>query len=305
MKNEMFRDYKNYVEPKYVDVSICKSNIKHKKGTYYARVCNTGHITTEQLFSVLKEKYPAIDVDMIRMGLEKLEGIIFDLAVAGKKVDFLNLGTFSLATEGKVEMKEGMQCFVEDNCVNYASSLSEEEDTATGYEKVNMRLNIEKENTDCNVSKALLSQPKFKLTFAPSAICNRALEKVKLGRAIKKRRAPVIRKIEDATPKGLSESVSTIKITGANLKLAGDKRQVGIYIKEENGRDIKIEGDSILINTPTTLLIVVNEKLKIDTNYTISLITQYAKMGTTCTTTRLRGTSRAFSPPQKERSAVA
>jgi len=288
MNDAMFFDHNAYVKTKMVDVSIERSNIRHKNATYYARVCKTGRVKTDELLSILQEKAPYIDINIMRAGLEKLEEIIVDLVTEGKTVDLLNLGSFSLASEGKVEIKEGMK-----HCVEEPSNVSKREES------------IEDRNADFDVSEAVITQPSFKLKFAPSAICKKYFERVKMRLAIKKRRAPVIKTLEDATPKSCSNKISMIKVKGSNLKILGDKAKVGIYIKEESGNEIKIEKDNIIQNTPTTLLILLNKKLNIGAVSTLSIITQYAKMGSRCTTSRLRGTSVNFEMTQKEKIAVA
>ena len=40
---------------KFVNVSVCKCNIKAKPGTYYARVCKTGRVSSEELLAQLKQ----------------------------------------------------------------------------------------------------------------------------------------------------------------------------------------------------------------------------------------------------------
>ena len=219
MNNSLFVNNKNYVDAKYVSVSICKSNIKHKEKTYYARVCKTGKVNQQALLSLLKEKAPYIDIDMLKLGLEKMQKLIVELASSGKTVDFLGLGSFSLQTKGKVKIMEGMHHCVDDN-IDMISEFAD--------------CNIEKKNANFDVSQSLISEPKFNLKFTPSAVCKKMIEKVKMKVAIKKRRSPLIESIEDATPNNCLNDMSMIKVRGHNLKVLGEKDEVGIYIKEKN-----------------------------------------------------------------------
>ena len=299
MKDIDFLSHEPYFNPKTVDVSIEKSNIKSKENTYYARVCKKGRVNTEKLLSILKEKATYIDINMMKVALEKLEEIIFDLVSEGQTVDFLNLGSFSLSCEGKVGIKEGMSHYVDESFSPESDSFRTNNDDGKTDANVSNALAkreeyIEKKNGDFNVSKAVLRQPKFKIKFAPSVICKKRFEDVKMAIAIKKRRSPVIKEIEDITPKNLISSISIIKVKGDALKVLGEKPQVGIYMEKENGEMVKIEKDNIIENTPKKLVILLEHKLKNTDRLKLSIITQYAKMGSNCSTTLLRGTSREF-----------
>ena len=310
MKDIDFLSHEPYFNPKTVDVSIEKSNIKSKENTYYARVCKKGRVNTEKLLSILKEKATYIDINMMKVALEKLEEIIFDLVSEGQTVDFLNLGSFSLSCEGKVEIKEGMSHYVDESFSPESDSFRTNNDDGKTDANVSNALAkreeyIEKKNGDFNVSKAVLRQPKFKIKFAPSVICKKRFEDVKMAIAIKKRRAPLIKTLVCVTPESLSSTISMIKIEGENLKVLGDKKEVGIYIREENGRSFKVEKDAIIQNEPKTLTLLLNNKLKKGATYNISLITQYAKMGSTSTTKILKGTSFNFTMDREEKMDAA
>ena len=310
MKDIDFLSHEPYFNPKTVDVSIEKSNIKSKENTYYARVCKKGRVNTEKLLSILKEKATYIDINMMKVALEKLEEIIFDLVSEGQTVDFLNLGSFSLSCEGKVGIKEGMRHYVDESFSPESDSFrTNNDDGKTDANVANALAKreeyIEKKNGDFNVSKAVLRQPKFKIKFAPSVICKKRFEDVKMAIAIKKRRAPLIKTLVCVTPESLSSTISMIKIKGENLKVLGDKKEVGIYIREENGRSFKVEKDAIIQNEPKTLTLLLNNKLKKGATYNISLITQYAKMGSTSTTKILKGTSFNFTMDREEKMDAA
>ena len=69
---------------------------------------------------------------------------------------------------------------------------------------------------------------------------------------------------------------------------------MGYIYKEENGEEFKIEQANIIQNTPKMLLILLTKRLRNEAKYTLSLRTQYAKMGSTCTTRMLREASSSF-----------
>ena len=266
-----FTDFweKPLLNKKFVNVSVCKCNIKAKPGTYYARVCKTGRVDGEELLAQLKQVAPYLDINMMRAGMEKMVELIVNLATSGKDVDLFGLGTLSLVAQGAVEVNPAQQSYVRD------------EET-------------ECKNADYDVSNFIVKQPKFSLKFTPSVEAKRLCENVEMHLAIKKRRVPIIESVENAIPESANSPVSVLKITGENLKIAGESEKIGGHIKEENGEEFKIEQANIIQNTPKMLLILLNRCLKNDASYTLSLRTQYAKMGTTCTTRVLREASPSF-----------
>ena len=250
-------------ENSFVNVSVCKCNIKSKPNTFYARVCKSGKVGSEELLLHLKKEAPYIDVNMMRAGLEKITEIVANLTASGKDVDFFNLGTFSLRCEGTIEVKPGMKSYVEDEG------------------EIN-------ENADFDISEAVSKAPTFSLKFEPSASCKKAYKQVKMAFALKKRHAPLIEKVENATPASTSDMLSIIKVKGENLKIVGEKEEIGVYIQEENCQKIKVDKENIIQNTPGMLLILLNTKLKHNSSYTFSILTQYARMGSTSSTSKLR-----------------
>ena len=248
---------------RFVNVSVCKCNIKAKPGTYYARICKTGRGSSEELLAQLKQVAPYLDINMMRAGMEKMVELIAELATSGNDVDLFGLGTLSLVAQGAIEVNPSQQSYVRD------------EET-------------ERKNADYDVSDVVVKRPKFSLKFAPSAEAKKLCENVEMHLAIKKRRAPIIESVENVVPESANSPVSILKITGENLKIAGESEKIGAYIKEENGEEFKIEQANIIQNTPKMVLILLNKCLKNDASYTLSLRTQYAKMGTTCTTRILR-----------------
>lgn len=253
----------------HVNVSICKCNIKSKPNTYYGRVCKNGKVGSDELLSHLKALAPYLDINMMKAGLEKLVDIIADLVANGNDVDFFNLGTFSLNCEGAIEVNPAMQSYVADGI-------------------------SETENADFDISNAITKEPTFSLKFEASSSCKKICENVKMALAIKKRRAPVIEKIENVETDVANSALHILRITGQNLKIAGDKEEIGVYIKEENGKEFKISRENILQNTPKMLMMLLNSKLKNITSYTLSVITQYAAMGSTSTTCALRKGAKDF-----------
>jgi len=264
---------KPFSEKRFVNVLVSQSNIKSKKGTYYGRVCKTGRVGSEELLNRLKEASPYIDINMMRAGMEKMMDIIVDLVASGKTVDFFNLGTFSLFCEGAIEVEPAMQSYIDNR-----------------YDEC--------ENADFDVSKAVKKEPKFALKFEPSLACKKTYENVKMAFALKKRRAPQIEKIENALPDATTEAtegqVSIIRVSGENLKIAGEKEEIGVYIREENGEEIKIKRENIIQNTPKMLVILLHKRLKKDASYTLSIQTQYSRVGSSCTTSIIRKGSKEF-----------
>jgi len=254
---------KDFCEKKIVNVSICKCNIKSKKNTYYARVCKTGKVGVEELLAKLKSEAPYIDINMMRAGMEKIGNIIAEFVAIGTDVEFFNLGTLSLVSEGAIEVNPSMQSYLDDG-------------------------DAESENADFDVSEALLKKPKFSLKFEPSSKCKKVCQNVEMGLALKKRRAPIIEKIENVVPAKICNAVNILRLKGDNLKIVGENEKIGVYLKEENGKEIKIDKENILQNTPKMLLILLGGKLKNNVSYTLSIFTQYACMGSTSTTSILR-----------------
>ena len=309
-ENSVFEN--RFCEKAFVNVSICKSNIKSKKNTYYARVCKTGRVQTEELLSRLKSEAPYIDINMMRAGMEKMVDIIFNFVANGKSVDFFNLGSFSLASEGKIEVESSMHRYLNDeesesdvflaahnadvetmqDGTNRVATFSDESDTNSALKAE--KSFIEKENADFDISEAILTQPKFSLKFEVSIACKKACANVKMALALKKRRSPVIEKIERVFSAPSKSPISILKVKGDNLKIVGENEKIGVYIKEENGERIKIDSENIIQNTPKMLLILLNSRLKKDASYTLSLFTQYASMGSTSTTSLLRMVSSTF-----------
>ena len=292
MKDIDFLNHEPYFNPKTACVSICKSNIKNKESIYYARVCKTGNVNIDALLSILKTKSTQVDVELMKANLLKMKEIIIELACEGKSVDLFGLGTFSLGCGGKIELKEGMKQYVENSFS--LNNDNDKNDVSPAKSDSYKDEYIENRNADFDISKAIKTRLKFQLKFTPSQYCKKKIEDVKMAIAIKKRRSPVIKEIEDITPKNLISSISIIKVKGDALKVVGEKPQVGIYMEKENGEMVKIEKDNIIENTPKKLVILLQHRLKNTHRLKLSIITQYAKMGSNCSTTLLRGTSREF-----------
>ena len=292
MKDTDFLTHLEYNNSHTTCVSICKSNIKSKDNLYYARVCKTEHVSMDDLLSILKTKSFQVDVDLMKANLLKLKEIIIDLASEGKSVDLFGLGTFSLAATGKIEIKEGSRQYVDDNFHQDNEDDKRELGVASGNS--DSKEYIEKRNADFDISNAIKTRPKFHLKFTPSSYCKKKIEEVKMAFAIKKRRSPLIKSIENITPRNLSSNMSLIQVKGDNLKVLGKKSEVGVYIEEENGKVIKIDKENIIQNTPKKLIIALKESLKTPDKLTFSIITQYVKMGSSCTSSLLRGVTEKF-----------
>ena len=223
---------------KKVNVSVCKSNIK-RNGAYFARVCKNGKVGSRELLQELKHLSPYIDIGMMSAGLETLASIIFDFVRSGFDVDFFNLGTFSLATKGKLEIKEGMKECASCNDVCYDSDAHfqfEHPSLATAFDNAPINRDAPAVCSSCgdyDISDAVESEVQFSLKFSPSKLAKKGLQHVKMNLAIKKKRSPVVEKIEILHPQSASLSPAFIKIEGDGLKVAGDDEKVGIYIEEK------------------------------------------------------------------------
>ena len=239
---------------KKVNVSVCKSNIKRNEA-YFARVCKNGKVGSRELLQELKHLSPYIDIGMMSAGLETLASIIFDFVRSGFDVDFFNLGTFSLATKGKLEIKEGMKECASCNGVDYGSDAHfqfEHPDIATAFDNAPTNSDAPAVCSSCgdyDISDAVESEVQFNLKFIPSKLAKKGLQHVKMNLAIKKKRSPVVEKIEMLHPQSASLSPAFIKIEGDGLKVAGDDEKVGIYIEEKVSGATRGAQSNILANT--------------------------------------------------------
>ena len=238
---------------KKVNVSVCKSNIK-RNGAYFARVCKNGKVGSRELLQELKRLSPYIDIGMMSAGLETLASIIFDFVRSGFDVDFFNLGTFSLATKGKLEIKEGMKECASCNgvdCDNDAHFQFEHPSLATALDNAPINRDASAVCSSCgdyDISDAIESEVQFSLKFSPSKLAKKGLQHVKMNLAIKKKRSPVVEKIEVLHPQSASLSPAFIKIEGDGLKVAGDDEKVGIYIEEKVAGSAQGAQSNILAN---------------------------------------------------------
>ena len=238
---------------KKVNVSVCKSNIK-RNGAYFARVCKNGKVGSRELLQELKRLSPYIDIGMMSAGLETLASIIFDFVRSGFDVDFFNLGTFSLATNGKLEIKEGMKECASCNDVGYDSEAHfqfEHSSLATAFDKAPTNREAPAVCSSCgdyDISDAIASEVQFSLKFSPSKLAKKGLQHVKMNLAIKKKRSPVVEKIEMLHPQSALLSPAFIKIEGYGLKVEGDDEKVGIYIEEKVSSSAQGAQSNILAN---------------------------------------------------------
>ena len=259
MKKDFFFA-KPFSEKRFINISVCQSNIKSKKGTYYGKVCKTGHLSTKQILQLAKDRSPYIDIPMVESALETIADVILDMAAQGYNVDFFNLGTFSLGTSGKIEVSEKAMKKCEEDA-NYDISNKVKEDV------------------------------NFAFKFSPSQAVKKSLKNVKMNLAIKKHRAPKIEKIENVLPPTSKKSPAILKIRGDGLKVIGERKEVGIYIEEKQQDNrpnakhkdtcnnkkvtqIKISREAIIQNENKTLMIVLDEHLKEGKEYYIKIATQ-------------------------------
>ena len=74
----------------YVNISVCKSNIKTKKSTYYTKVRKSGKLSSDALLQKVKMSVPYIDVEMVKIAVEKMAEIMLEEAKKGTIIDFLD-----------------------------------------------------------------------------------------------------------------------------------------------------------------------------------------------------------------------
>ena len=251
---------KRFEEKRFVNISVCQSNIKSKKGTYYGKVCKLGRLNQENLLALLKERNPHLDISLVASAFEQMANIILDMVGQGYNVDFFNLGTFFLGTSGKIEVSEKAMKKCEEDA-NYDISDKVKEDV------------------------------NFAFKFSPSQAVKKSLKNVKMNLAIKKHRVPRIEKIENVLPPTSKKSPAILKIRGDGLKVIGERKEVGIYIEEKQQDNrastrcksnsdnkkvtqIRISREAIIQNENKTLMIVLDEHLKEGKEYYIKIATQ-------------------------------
>ena len=252
-------------EVKYVDVSVCKSNIKSKNSVYYGVVQRQGRLNGRELLQELAKKAPYIDIPMMQAGMEKMMDVIFDLLTSGFDIDFFDLGIFSLQAKGKLEVTGNIKNVGKTDAM-LTSSVTKPN------EKV-----IEK-SASYDISESVDKNVEFAVKFSPSKIVKKSLKNVKMGFALLKRKAPLIKKIENALPENDSSAPSILKIKGNNLKVQGDDKRVGIYIEEKSSKElIKVSPSAIMQNEDKTLLFMLPKALTRGCEYSLSIATQYVK----------------------------
>ena len=264
---------------KYVNVAVCQSNIKSKKGSYFARVCKEGRINGRHLLYEIKKRTSGMDIDVavIETVMEKMKDVIFDFVSSGYNVDFFNLGTFSLSTAGQLKVKESIAGYAPDEkdiLLEINKKDENKKDDAVFSPKVTTRYG------DFNITEAVNKNVQFKMKFEPSREIKNDLKNVKIGVAIKKKRAPLIKKISFPIPQTSSTSPSFMKIEGEALKVMGKLSTIGVYIEEKKSGAIKkIPKTAIIQNTPKNLLIMVEGGLKLKCEYNVKIVTQYIEGG--------------------------
>jgi len=289
MKKDLFFA-KPFSEKRFVNVSVCQSNIKSKKGTYYGKVCKTGHLSTKQILQIAKDRSPHINIPLIESALETIADVILDMAGQGYSVDFANLGTFSLGTSGKIEVSEALEQPIEEAIDNSIQDSIEDFSEDSIEDLIDELQEGNEEAGNYDVSNKVKKEVNFTFKFSPSKALKASMKNIKMNLAIKKRHAPIIKEVEDALPDRTDaspKSPSVIKITGSELKIVGDEKKIGIYIEEKNleknepnmmksqmDRLIKVPLTSIIQNENKTLTFLLEERLKQGATYSITLITQ-------------------------------
>ena len=265
------------MDKKYVNISICKSNISKESPSYYARLCKKSTITGSTLLAMLKKSHPYLDVNMLEMGIKSLIDVIIDVVSDGHMVDFFSLGTFSIKPEGKLELtREAIQYMKEAESEGEVS----QDDVARFLEEKDGLIGDE------DVSSFLSKKPEFSLCFTPSNIAKKTMKKIDVGFAIKKNRKPHIREVEklevsEAFGADSSKEPTIIKVRGDGLKVAGEGDGVGLYVREVGEKGwLKIKSENILHNTPKDIMFILDDSAKKNATYDVFIATKYVRMGT-------------------------
>lgn len=283
---------KRFAEKRFVNVSVCESNIKTKKGTYYGRVCNMGHINTKELLQIAKDRSPHIDIPLVESALQTIADVILDMAGQGYSVDFANLGTFSLSTQGKIEMsgEEKIKDLEQESRNSTGNSI--EESSENSIEDLIEKLE-EKDAMPGNydVTEKVKNGVNFAFKFSPSKELKASMKNIKMNLAIKKKHAPLIKEVKDALPERTTPSPAyptIVKVNGSALKIMGDDERVGIYIEEKYDEStlspfmmknrittiMKVPSSSLIQNENKTLTFLFDGHLKAGKKYCITLVTQ-------------------------------
>ena len=272
---------------KNVNISICKSNLPKGKCEYYARVCRKGRISSDALMQMLAKKCSYISTAFVEMAVKELVDIIVDATSSGYSVDFFSLGTFAMQAKGKININENNDNKIKEETTVFENGNKEKVETMSG---------------DFDVSSIIVGKPKFKLSFEPSGLCKKTFKNVDMQVAVKKRRAPCIEKVEALASNVEDKTYSIIRVTGEDLKVAGDNERCGIYIKADKGEWESMGKSVILQNHPKMLLLALNTKLKYGSSYRIRIATQYVRQGRDCISNILRFSEVEFNclEPQKD-----
>ena len=283
-------------EKKFLSISVCKSNVK--KDTYYGKVAFKGTVSVEELLYTLKEGAPYIDIQMVKIALEKLSNVIVDYAASGYIVNFFDLGSFSLKVKGALDVKKsgkellsvfekesfdsegivasfsGKHC---DASLKDDASFKGVDESFKGTDEGRCFNYLKSECVNYDVTQALKETVSFEMKFESSKLLKNALKHVKMGVAIKRQKEVVIKEVT-------SIKDDVIKLEGNNLKVVGEKDEAGIYLKEVKSRKvIKICGENIIKNTPKEVMFFVSTPLEKGGLYKVLLLTQYDRKGLSST----------------------
>ena len=283
-------------EKKFLSISVCKSNVK--KDTYYGKVAFKGTVSVEELLYTLKEGAPYIDIQMVKIALEKLSNIIVDYAASGYIVNFFDLGSFSLKVKGALDVKKSgkellsvfeKESFDSEGIVasfsgKHCDASFKDDASFKGTDEGDRKKDegrcfnyLKSECVNYDVTQALKETVSFEMKFESSKLLKNALKHVKMGIAIKRQKEVVIKEVA-------SIKDDVIKLEGNNLKVVGERDEAGIYLKEvKSGKVIKVCGENIIKNTPKEVMFFVGEPLEKGGVYKVLLLTQYDRKGLSST----------------------
>ena len=121
------------------------------------------------------------------------------------------------------------------------------------------------------------SKHKIRINLHPGVALRAAVSQVKPKRVTAVVSGTIITAVTDLKSGSVNGTLTpgrNIKLTGAKLKLAGDKDTVGLYFVAENGdAEIKVDPSDIVVNNPSEVIAVV-PALAAGT-YHVRIVTQY------------------------------
>lgn len=122
------------------------------------------------------------------------------------------------------------------------------------------------------------SKHKIRINLHPGVVLRSAVSQVKSRRVAAVLTGTVITLVTDLKTGSVNGTLTPgrdIKLSGAKLKIAGDKSEVGLYfVPAGGGGEVKVDPSDIVVNNPSELIAVI-PPLSAGT-YHVRIITQYS-----------------------------